>query len=428
MEIETQNVELTLGALVCGVDHLSLTVETERRELYLCRDCFYSLLAPKSPHLRPKPAHFLPFNVVIERTGDETMIWRASALVSPGFKKRKIPRSELLDPPPRRTRWWVWMLLVVMLTGGSLIALSAIAAEPGEASAGELMFRTAGGGHASAIHLGTNVDITITGIVARTTLVQSFKNSTDEWQEAIYVFPLPGEAAVNFMEMRIGDRVITAEIREREAAKKIYERAKREGKKAALTEQERPNLFTQSVANIAPGETVEVTLRYIETARFDGGTFSLRVPMTLTPRYVPGQPGQSERKGTGWGAPTNEVPDAGRITPPMSHAAARGATIDVSLEAGLDLVSITSDCHRIVPERQGDVHDIRLADGRVPMDRDFVLRWTPVASDVPTATFFRESVGGKDYGLLMVLPPKGEGATPAPRRDLRHRYLRFHER
>ncbi|MCZ6804277.1 MAG: VIT domain-containing protein [Proteobacteria bacterium] len=107
-----------------------------------------------------------------------------------------------------------------------------------------------------------DVTMTVTGMINRVSVTQSFSNTTDRWQEGIYVFPLPENAAVDHMRLRIGERIIEGQIKEKQKAKKIYQQAKKQGKQAALTEQERPNIFTTSVANIAPHETVKVEIEY----------------------------------------------------------------------------------------------------------------------------------------------------------------------
>lgn len=125
-------------------------------------------------------------------------------------------------------------------------------------------------------------------MTARTIVRQRFLNSSEEWQEAIYVFPLPDESAVDRLRMRVGERVIEGVVREKIEARKIYEQAKEQGKKASLLSQERPNIFTMAVANIGPGEEVEVEIEYQQVVSFADGVFSLRFPMVVGPRYIPG--------------------------------------------------------------------------------------------------------------------------------------------
>ena len=159
-----------------------------------------------------------------------------------------------------------------------------------EAKAGTLLVRTNDQDQLRPVPmLATDVTINVTGIVSRSVVTQHFKNPTDQWLEGIYVFPLPDTAAVDTLSMKIGERVIIGEIKERKQAKKIYEQAKSQGKKASLLEQERPNIFTTSVANIGPGEVIAVTIEYQETMRYDSGKFSLRrsSPLDTYPALKP---------------------------------------------------------------------------------------------------------------------------------------------
>ena len=127
----------------------------------------------------------------------------------------------------------------------------------------------------------------MSGPTARARLTQVFHNPTKGWVEGVYVYPLPEGAAVDTMTMVIGERIVVADIKERDEAKAIYEEAKAAGKKAALVEQQRPNIFTNSVANIGPGETVLVRIEYQEPVHQSGGRFSLRLPLVVAPRYSP---------------------------------------------------------------------------------------------------------------------------------------------
>ncbi len=170
-----------------------------------------------------------------------------------------------------------------------LFGVSAALAEgPSEARMGTLLWQMEHG-YSIATVLNTHVDMNISGLVARVSVRQEFRNEGPEWVEGIYVFPLPDKAAVDHMRLHIGDRFIEGEIQEKEQAKKTYEQAKQAGKKASLVQQQRANLFTTSVANVAPGELVVVEIEYLEDIRYENGRFSIRFPMTLTPRYISGQ-------------------------------------------------------------------------------------------------------------------------------------------
>ena len=183
----------------------------------------------------------------------------------------------------------------------------------------------------------------VTGMIARVKVEQHFKNPTKEWLEGVYVFPLPEESAVDHLDMKVGTRVIEGQIKEKEEAKKAYEAAKQEGKKATLLEQERANIFTSNVANIGPNEEITVAIEYQETLRYDQGQFRIRFPMVVAPRYVPGTPVAGDFLGTGFSPNTDQVPDASRITPPVLHPSKgliNPVTIKVDLDAGFPLAKL----------------------------------------------------------------------------------------
>jgi len=280
---------------------------------------------------------------------------------------------------------------------------------------GSLLFKTnEAGRYIPAPILRMDVQISVTGTIARTKLHQEFVNPSrekDDWVEGIYVFPLPETAAVDHLRMKVGERTIEGQIKERTEAKKVYEQAKQEGKRASLIEQERPNVFTTSVANIAPGDRVTVEIEYQETVRYDQGTFSLRFPMVVGPRYIPGTPVviEDQPRAFGWSLNTDRVADASRITPPVQrpdHGPINPVTLTIDLAAGFPLGKIESPYHEIlaIAEPDGRRH-ITLQADHVPANRDFTLLWQPAAGKAPTVTVFTEQQGDGSYAFLMLSPP-----------------------
>ena len=160
----------------------------------------------------------------------------------------------------------------------------------------------------------TAVTVDVSGFIARVTVRQQFHNPFDEKIEAIYVFPLSQDAAVDRMTMKVGDRIVKGEIKERGEARAIYEQAKAAGKVASLLDQERPNIFTQSVANIEPGEQVDISISYSETLDWSDGEYHFDFPMVVGPRYIPGG-GSAPAPMTTWftpGTPSTGSPVANR--------------------------------------------------------------------------------------------------------------------
>ena len=285
-----------------------------------------------------------------------------------------------------------------------------------EVTEGTLLFKTnQSGRYQPAPILKTDVQIAVTGIIARATVRQEFTNPSTkkgDWLEGIYVFPLPETAAVDHLRMKVGERVIEGQIKERTEAKKVYEQAKQEGRRTSLVEQERPNMFTTSVANIGPGERITVEIEYQETVRHDSGQYQLRFPMAVGQRYIPGTPviveGQAP-KGTGTVLDTDRVPDASRITPPVQtpgHGSSNPMSLSLVLNPGFPVAKVESPYHQIIaiPDPDGGFQ-ISLKAEAVPADRDFQLIWHPASRSEPLATVFTEESNGETYGLLMIVPP-----------------------
>ncbi|BAL80006.1 hypothetical protein S23_68300 [Bradyrhizobium cosmicum] len=313
-------------------------------------------------------------------------------------------------------------LLVSFEPGWSATTEQASLLQPGDARSGSLLLKE-DGATIEAIRLGVDVDITVSGPTLRARVTQIFRNPTKDWVEATYVYPLPTGGAVDTLKMVVGDRVIVGDIKERRQARVIYEQARRAGQKAALTEQERPNIFTNSIANIGPGETVLVQIEYQEPVQQSGNEYSLRLPLVVGPRYNPAPIVQSvdfRQDGSGWGATNSDpVPDRDRISPPVldpaKNAPVNPTSITVHLKAGFALGEVKSHHHNVKVESPDDTTRIvTLADGAVPADRDFELTWKPAAAKAPSVGLFRERVGDADYLLAFVTPPSAEQATQKP--------------
>jgi Ca-activated chloride channel family protein len=341
-----------------------------------------------------------------------------------------------IDPPLWRTALGILALFLVNV--GAIAAFLATAADaagetvgaargfvrPSEMRAGALLLKSEDDRFVEAPLVGTDVDVLVSGPTARARVTQIFHNPTDGWVEAVYVYPLPEGGAVDTLKMVVGDRVIVGDIKDRKGARELYEQAKSAGQKASLMEQERPNIFTNSVANIGPHETVVVQIEYQQPVRQSGNEFSLRLPLVVAPRYIPAPIVQTVdlRGGQGWGQTTDQatdqpraqavdpVPDRDRISPqvldPRANAPVNPVAVTVRLQAGFPLAEVKSHHHAVTVETaEGGARVIKLAEGAVPADRDFELTWKPVESAVPAVGLFREHVGDADYLLAFVMPP-----------------------
>ena len=183
----------------------------------------------------------------------------------------------------------------------------------------------------------TTVKAEISGFLSRVVVTQEFENPFKEKIEAVYTFPLPQNAAVDDMTMLVGDRTVRGKILRREEAEAVYEAAKSGGQVASLLNQERPNIFTQSVANIMPGEQIKITISYVETLKYEDGSYEFVFPMVVGPRYIPGS-AAGVPTGGGFSPDTDKVPDASRITPqpvPEGMRVGHDISLDITLDAGV---------------------------------------------------------------------------------------------
>src|SRR6185437_15786895 len=254
----------------------------------------------------------------------------------------------------------------------------------------------------------TDVKAEISGFISRVVVTQHFENPFPEKIEAVYTFPLPQNAAVDDMTMIVGDRTVRGKILAREEAQAVYEAAKSAGQVASLLDQERPNIFTQSVANILPGEQVKITISYVETLSYVNGAYEFVFPMVVGPRYIPGTP-KPASQGNGFAPDTNQVPDASRITPQALPAGMRSGhdiSLEVALDAGLIIDTIDSKTHPTIIQRP-DAHSarLRLKDEATIPNKDFVLRYDVAGQAIQDALLTHRSDKG-GFFTLMLQPPE----------------------
>src|SRR5215475_5311293 len=267
--------------------------------------------------------------------------------------------------------------------------------------------------------LHTDVALDVRGLVASGTVTQQYENNTSTAIEAVYVFPLPHDAAVYDLEVHVGNRVIRSVIKEREEAKRTYEAAKTEGKRAALVEEERPNIFTASVANLMPGDHVAVQLRYVEPLKWDDGKIRLTFPMVVGPRYITGTQ-EIGYQGTGWAPDTNAVPDASRITPVVRNPESRDGhdiSVQVDLDAGFQAAEVQSISHAIhVSQNAGGHKHVELTEGKTIPNKDFVLEIKRGASAQPETALFLSpnKEKGESEFLLAAFPPSAAPTKRVP--------------
>ena len=193
--------------------------------------------------------------------------------------------------PITRTLISIFLLLATNLAIASSNSSEKQSNPINEAESGSMLFKFDDNTSIMQIALDTSVEMDITGNINRVIVEQVFTNPSDKWAEGVYVFPLPEDSAVDQLRMYVDERVIEGQIHEKEEAKKIYEKAKSEGKSASLVEQQRPNIFTTNVANIAPGGKIKVAIEYQQAvSSLSNNRYSVRFPMVVGDRYIPGAP------------------------------------------------------------------------------------------------------------------------------------------
>jgi Ca-activated chloride channel family protein len=288
------------------------------------------------------------------------------------------------------TRKLVALLLIFCPLLAGAVPVSAGQAETGDYT--KMLALSADGSELELPLKHTKVEAELSGYVSQVEVEQEYENNLDEAIEAVYMFPLPENAAVNSMEMQIGQRIIKAEMKEKEKAREIYEEAKKEGKRASLLDQERPNVFVQSVANIMPGDKIIIRLTYIETLTYDDGRYSFRFPMVVGHRYNPTDP-------------------QGRNLNPTVLPSGMRSGHDISLKLELDtknipVSDIKSESHEVIINSAstfGATVELSPADS-IP-NRDFVLSYRTTNEKADSALLYTKNEGEDGYFTLMVQPP-----------------------
>ncbi|MCB9727873.1 MAG: TonB family protein [Deltaproteobacteria bacterium] len=266
----------------------------------------------------------------------------------------------------------------------------------------------------------TDVQAELVGFAAGVTVTQRYANPFAFPIEAVYVFPLPESSAVDDMRIVIGERVIRGEVRKRKDARRIYEKAKAAGHTAALLEEERPNIFTQSIANIAPGTDIEVVIHYVQTLSYDAGVTEFVFPMVVGPRFVPGG-ALGTNTGTGRTDDTDEVPDASRISPPIAGPGVRTGhdiSLRLTLDAAFDVTDFEAPTHRVDTVQRDDRLEVTLAEADAIPNRDFVFRFETDAPTPQAAVMAHKGARGGGTFALMLQPPALDVEALVGRREL----------
>jgi Ca-activated chloride channel homolog len=250
----------------------------------------------------------------------------------------------------------------------------------------------------------TRADVAIAGVIARVRVTQLYENAGATPLEAEYVFPASTRAAVSAMRMKIGARTIEAKIEKRSNARALYDRARSEGKSASLLEEERPNVFKMNVANILPGDHIEVVLDYSELLVPENGVYELVCPTVVGPRYL----GPAPRPDAHWAK--NLYLSEGS-TPPYKWG------LSARVSAGMPVADVSSPSHRIVAHFEG-THSVKVdTDDERGGDRDFILRYRLGGSEIETGVLLYPEPGGGGHFVAMIQPPTEPSPAAIPPRE-----------
>ena len=265
----------------------------------------------------------------------------------------------------------------------------------------------------------TDITADIQGDLATVTVVQTFTNPTMTPVNATYLFPLNKDAAVHAMRMEVGDEIVTATIMKKAQAEQTFEKAKTEGRAAALLVQHRPNMFTQDIANLMPGLPVKITLEYTQAVPRIDGAYELVVPLVVGPRYQPRAPSAQV-------AGDDVIPSGEwRVDPPPAYPNVAGLTIPdtidrdrvsirVNLVSGFDIKAVASATHAVVAKGTDTAKTVTLAAGRTIDNRDFVLRYRLAGRGTEAGFLAHRDERGGFFSLLIEPPetPRAKDITP----------------
>ena len=256
----------------------------------------------------------------------------------------------------------------------------------------------------------TRVEAEIAGVLARVRVSQVFRNPYSSRLEASYVFPMPENCAVDTYSFQIGERIVMGEVKEKEEARKVYQQARDDGRKAALLEQERANIFTQSIANIPPNSVVVVNIEYVQPLEIDENRYVFRFPMTVAPRYIPGTPTSRPNVGRGWAPDTDQVPDASRITPDRLPAGQRNGNdvfVTVKIDGAMPIQKIIPVTHELDIQNTSETEAVVTLKNRSTIaDKDLVIEYQLAGENSTLASLSHRESEETDGYVMLALQPK----------------------
>ena len=332
----------------------------------------------------------------------EKLAWMQNPRLAGRLAHRMASRTPEKSSRERRTkRTMRWQDRTLLALGAVLLALFVIRADAAVADEQPwgLQLKNAAG-ETTQLAISTDIQVDITGLIARVAVTQKFSNQGSQWAEGIYRFPLPQGAAVDRLRVKVGERILEGEIQEKETARRVYEQARDNGQTATLVEQQRRNQFETRLANIGPGESIEITIGYLQNVSYSDASYRLRIPMTFTPRWHPGHPA---------------VLLSEPVLAPSSSTGNHALSLQVNLLSTFEFATIESRYHDVDIRQVGNGYRITLSASQAVTDRDFELSWTPSLQSTPSASLTTFNDGESVYAQLMLAPPLANSIAPQPR-------------
>ena len=345
----------------------------------------------------PRPSHMRAKTDQATRMTIRDELENCASTQNPGLTRRLTRRDRFQRSKKRTSRVMRWQDRTLLTLGAVLVILFVIRTETATADqqVWGLEMQGVTGGY-TELAIDTFIQLDITGLVARVEIIQHFSNDSNLWAEGIYRFPLPVGAAVDRMRIKIGKRVLEGEIQEKETARRIYQKARDAGQTASIIEQQRPNQFETRLANIGPGEAIEVTISYLQNVSYSDFSYRLRLPMTFTPRWEPSNLAATVITGINQSSP---------LLIPAADSNNHRLSLQATLVTALDFAAIESRYHDVDIRQVDNGYQIELLNTGEVTDQDFELSWTPAFKSHPVASLTTFNDGHSVFAQLMLVPP-----------------------
>ena len=258
----------------------------------------------------------------------------------------------------------------------------------------------------------TAYQVHVSGPIVSLTVRQSFTNASPYFMEGLYRFPLPDDASVHGFSFEVGDRLTKGVVKEKKKAEAAYKKAVKEGKRAALLREHRPNIFSTLIGNIPPGETITVIVELVSLATLSNTDFQWFLPSAIMPRYTGTQRGLPAT-----GDETDKLFLGSELFYDLEGESKRAQfSATFSRPDAIQSIYLNGDAADASPVN--GLKTITPETGFVPMDRDLMLSWQlKSAADVTSITFAQNS-DGDDYIMSLIVPPKAQKTAPKRPRDL----------